>query len=364
MGGVTFVLDTYRRLHDPINDEGPWALTGNPNKPFHNGRQGQKILVIGVHITAGLDDWVGRDDSAESTVAWGRTTTGASWHVCIDSDSIIPCLPDWYVAWVQGVKGYSFNKPGLGIEIGARSTDWTSKPAAWVEKTLRNVAAWVAPRVIRYGIPVRHETSRDAAARLIAAGKPVGFMSHWTIDPKNRSDPGLYKGKDTFPWALFLRLVNEEVARRKGQPVTTTPTLRRGSTDSVAIRKMQTRLNTWGFQIDVDGSFGPATEAAVRRFQTSKGLDPDGVVGPKTWAELNKAPGKPPVKEIEDMTPNELRTIVREELEAWFADPLSARLLFARHRIMLDPHDPTGERVTPSHVIEAAAGLTHDGKKA
>ena len=36
--------------------------------------------------------------------------------------------------------------------------------------------------------------------------------------------------------------------------------------------------------VNVDGDFGPATEAATRKFQKEHGLDVDGIVGKFSWA--------------------------------------------------------------------------------
>ncbi|MFH0240849.1 peptidoglycan-binding protein [Streptomyces sp. HK10] len=53
-----------------------------------------------------------------------------------------------------------------------------------------------------------------------------------------------------------------------------------------AVRAAQVQLNVYGAGIAVDGQFGPATDSAVRSFQSSHGLAADGLVGPRTWQSL------------------------------------------------------------------------------
>jgi len=52
------------------------------------------------------------------------------------------------------------------------------------------------------------------------------------------------------------------------------------------IRTLQLLLRAHGHNLTVDGMFGPATEAAVKAFQTSKGMTADGIMNAPTWSAL------------------------------------------------------------------------------
>lgn len=54
-----------------------------------------------------------------------------------------------------------------------------------------------------------------------------------------------------------------------------------------AVRALQQALARAGIEVEIDGVFGPATEAAVRSFQRAQGLIADGIVGPATRAALD-----------------------------------------------------------------------------
>lgn len=73
----------------------------------------------------------------------------------------------------------------------------------------------------------------------------------------------------------------EVVAPPSGTP---RPTLRRGSAGPW-VAELQTKLGI----TPADGVFGAHTEAAVRKFQRSQGLVPDGIIGPKSWPLLDAA---------------------------------------------------------------------------
>ena len=58
------------------------------------------------------------------------------------------------------------------------------------------------------------------------------------------------------------------------------------STQGHPIRTLQFLLRANGHNLAVDGIFGSVTEAAVKAFQTDKGMAGDGIVAPQTWSAL------------------------------------------------------------------------------
>jgi Putative peptidoglycan binding domain/Penicillin-insensitive murein endopeptidase len=63
--------------------------------------------------------------------------------------------------------------------------------------------------------------------------------------------------------------------------------LRSGSRGE-GVRELQQKLSDAGFDPGpIDGVFGSKTDAAVRKFQESKGITVDGIVGPMTWSKLD-----------------------------------------------------------------------------
>lgn len=58
---------------------------------------------------------------------------------------------------------------------------------------------------------------------------------------------------------------------------------------AVSAMEVQTALKSAGFYSgDVDGKIGAKTKSAIAEFQRANGLKDDGIVGKKTWAELEK----------------------------------------------------------------------------
>lgn len=108
-------------------------------------------------------------------------------------------------------------------------------------------------------------------------------------------------------------------------------TIRRGTRGN-AVRELQKALADLGHKVAVDGSFGPRTERAVKRFQRRHGLDVDGIVGKQTWTILYDKQQRPIVAPT---APPAVKEVVEPafELPAWRGSVLKRGSKGARVRL-------------------------------
>lgn len=91
-----------------------------------------------------------------------------------------------------------------------------------------------------------------------------------------------------FVWKLIIVvLVNILVISIVSNVGTSILTLSKYGSKSEEVKSIQTKLTEQRYyKGEIDGIFGPLTKDAVTRFQTVKGLTPDGIAGPKTLKAL------------------------------------------------------------------------------
>lgn len=86
------------------------------------------------------------------------------------------------------------------------------------------------------------------------------------------------------------RYSNQKVDGIAGKnTLTGCPTLRSGASGEITKCMQQLLKYAHGYTLGgygCDGDFGNATKAVVKKFQKAKGLEPDGIVGKKTWKKL------------------------------------------------------------------------------
>ncbi len=116
------------------------------------------------------------------------------------------------------------------------------------------------------------------------------YTSSGTLNGVNPVDFNAYRGT----LANFQSQVTTGAQPGSGPMLQESEPMLQEADTGAAVMTLQTRLNSWGATLAVDGDFGPLTLAAVKAFQTAHHLSVDGVVGPITWAALNESPSAPP----------------------------------------------------------------------
>ncbi|MEV0580661.1 peptidoglycan-binding protein [Streptomyces sp. NPDC050392] len=250
--GALTAADTSTRSADY-----PSALwvPADPNN-FATGRTAAIDKVV-IHVTqgsyAGSISWFQDPASEVSSHYVVRSSDGQITQMVRDSDT--------------AYHARSANASALGIEHEGFIDD----PSWFTDSMYRSSAALTAYLCGRYGIP------KDRAH----------IIGHSEAPGNDHTDPGPY-----WDWTRYMELVAGSTGGSPGADglsFAAYATQRSGSTNT-QVTAVQTLLNAQGYPAgEADGSFGPATQAAVTAFQAAHGLESDGVVGARTWTALLSA---------------------------------------------------------------------------
>lgn len=260
-------------------------------------KTGKKIKPIGImrHSTGAnnpkLSRYVGPDDGI-----LGKNPYGNHWnqpkpggrsvcvHAFIGKDKngkvrIYQTLPWDHLGWHSGVgsKGSANTMGYIGYEICEDALN----DKKYFDECMRLADQLDAYLLDKFGLKVTPTTLIDhAEGHRLGIASNHGDMSHW-----------LRKH------GMTMNDVRARVKKLMG--CETVVYYKKGDKGS-GVKNLQSDLVKLGYKLDVDGSFGPATDKVVRQFQKDNKLTIDGSAGPATLKkirdlinDLNKPTPKP-----------------------------------------------------------------------
>ena len=251
--------------------------------PNYSSRGGASVRLIVLHTAEGARTY-------QSLGAFFKNpASGVSSHVGIDDT---PNVVGEYVqrpgkAWTAA----NANPVAIQAEICAfaawSTAEWNSHPMM-----LSNTAQWVAEEAKAFGIPIVKLTPQQAQSngRGICQHKDLGSWGGGHVD----CGPG-------FPIDRVLQMASGS-APAPAPPKPTPPPAgkapplhvdyfgRSHNSTVPDVRTWQQQMKNRGWNIGVDGAYGPQSEGVCKQFQAEKKLGVDGLVGPQTWNASWTAP--------------------------------------------------------------------------
>ena len=296
-----------------------WVPASSAN--YQTGRS-QEISAVVIHVTQG---------SYAGTISWFQNPESqVSAHYVIRSSDgeVTQMVRDQDTAWHA--------RSGNAYSIGIEHEGWVDDPAWFTDSMYRSSAALTRHLTGRYGIPRDREHILGHVE--VPGNDHTDPGPNWDWDyymqlvGGDAGDPAPPLDFDAYPdlasgatgpeVEALQYLLNQhgygagevdgdfgprtEEAVRAFQAVVglspsgqvdqrtwtallaagATPLLSEGSTGEAVSRLQRALTAALGEPVSVDGIFGPETDAAVRAYQDSRGLDVDGAVGPETWGAL------------------------------------------------------------------------------
>jgi N-acetyl-anhydromuramyl-L-alanine amidase AmpD len=237
-----------------------WVPASSAN--YSAGRT-QPISAVVIHVTQG---------SYAGAISWFQNPAArVSAHYVIRSSDgeVTQTVRDANTAWHA--------RSGNAYSVGIEHEGWVDQPSWFTDAMYRSSAALTRHLADRYGIPKDRQH----------------ILGHAEVPGNDHTDPGRH-----WDWNYYMELVGGDPGG-PGEPggpdldFTSYPTLRSGSTGP-QVAALQYLLTRNGHDAGAaDGDFGPLTEAAVRSFQTARGLSVDGVAGQRSWTALLSAGTRP-----------------------------------------------------------------------
>ncbi len=208
------------------------------------------VNYITIHETANTVP--GANAQSHANLQSNGNPRQASWHYQIDDKQIIQSYPDKARCWHAGGNG---NYQSIGIEICVNADGDFAKA---IENAVKLVKILMARYNLNDTRVVQHNfwTGKDCPRFLRNGSKGI----NWTQFKANLNGTGSTASN-------YLVLKYGDVGDR--------------------VKLYQDKLKRAGYQIDVDGSFGPAMLSVVKQFQADNNLTIDGYLGPDTQKTLN-----------------------------------------------------------------------------
>ena len=223
---------------------------------------------------------------------WQRGGSAYVVHYMVDNTRILRCMPENFKCWHVGSPG---NAQYLGIEMGEPSQIRYTSGARFTVSDLaaaqqyataayKNAVQLIAHLCRKYG----WEPENAVWTHAEITRRKLSNTDH--VDPQHLWD-GLGLGYDLARLRKDVRTAIGGTAAPSAPATAERPTLRNGSSGN-AVKTLQMKLIALGYSFEpsgADGAFGSMTEARVKAFQLAVGISADGIVGPQTWAALDKA---------------------------------------------------------------------------
>ena len=239
------------------------SASGNDIVTLAKKHVGEKY-VLGAQAPKDAADYKGPWDCAEFA-SWLVYQVSQQLYGCVD-DKVKPAIANGFTgAWANDAKS-----------LGKMIT---------IQQAAATPGSFVLRRPGEAGITIGHIVCSD--------GKGGTIEAHSHVD-------GVILGKlDSRTWTIGICVpwIDYDVAEAPDPPAAPASPLLRLVPDEPmtgkAVREVQRQLKTVGFSPGrLDGTYHHRTMAAVSAFQNSKGLVPDGEVGPVTLRALTKAAAK------------------------------------------------------------------------